>query len=346
MTTEEFTNKKIGCFSDIHLGLGQDDKKWHDIALDFAKWASDIYKSKGIYELVIPGDIFHNRNMISVETLSVAKKFFDYFKDFDIYISTGNHDSFLKENSEINSISLLDGWNNIRIIDKIPMVVKTPYNKNICLVPWGTLLHDIPKSDIIFGHFEISSFYMNSYKVCEHGFESSDMFQAGRYIISGHFHKKDHRKYKNGEILYLGSPYQQNFGDCMDERGIYVFDLEDETFEFIKNDISPEFVKIKVTNEKDLKEKNIKNNFVSITIDNKIDEKELLNIKNKIYSFNPTNLRVEYDEKDSINSDMDEEKDLEASDLFKSIEEYIKTLDIENKKEVVDYIKEMYNSLI
>jgi DNA repair exonuclease SbcCD nuclease subunit len=339
----KITSRKIGCFSDIHLGLSQDSPIFHKISLDFAKWASDYYKSQDIDEIIIPGDIFHNRSSISVETLTIAREFFNYFKDFTVYISTGNHDCFKKDSSDINSIKLLDGWKNIHIFDKEPVILETNFNKTIGFVPWGTELLNFPKCDIMFAHLEISSFYMNSYKVCEHGFSYKDLFKYSNYIISGHFHKKDHRKFENGEILYLGSPFQHNFGDTLDARGIYVFDLKDNSFEFIENNISPKHCKLSIKGSID--EDVIKNNFVSIVIDNDATEEDINSYVAKVAAFNPQTVRIDYDgEKTKIESSQDAE--LGTSDLLKSIEEYIETLDIENKKEVVEYVKELYNSLV
>ena len=336
-------NRYIGCFSDIHLGLGQDDKKWHDIALEFAAWASEIYKKVMITEIIIPGDIFHNRSSISVETLSVAKQFFDYFKDFKIYISTGNHDCFKKESSDVNSIKLFDGWNNIHVIDNEPLVLNTPFNKTIGLVPWGTELKDFPKCDITFAHIEINSFYMNSYKVCEHGFSQKDLFKASPYIISGHFHKKDHRKYENGEIMYLGSPYQHNFGDAYDSRGIYIFDLKENTFKFIENKKSPKHLKFKINDQ--IPQDVIQNNFISLIVDENVESEKIESVKRLINTCNPNSIRVDYDYEQK-NLEISTDQEFETSDLLKSIQEYIKLLDIPNKKEVEDYIKEMYNSMI
>ena len=117
-------SSKIGCFSDVHIGLYQDSSAWHNISLNFAEWASKKYLDAGINDIIILGDVFHNRTEISVSTLDVAKKFFDYFKDFNVYILAGNHDSFYKDNSKVNSISIFDGWNNIKIVDKEPLLLK------------------------------------------------------------------------------------------------------------------------------------------------------------------------------------------------------------------------------
>jgi DNA repair exonuclease SbcCD nuclease subunit len=336
-------DNKIGCFSDIHLGLGQGSTEWHEIALNFSKWAAETFRKNGIQDIIIPGDIFHNRSHISVETLSIAKKFFDNFSGFNVYISTGNHDCFLKDTSEINSISILNGWNNINIVENSPKIFKTENGKTVCLVPWGSTINDIPTCDIMFGHFEISSFRMNSYKICEHGFSYKDLFKKAPFVISGHFHTKDDRKYEHGRIVYLGSPYQQNFGDVLDSRGIYVLDLIENDMKFIENDISPKHYKIKIN--EDVDENVIKNNFISLIIDNNIDNEEIIKFKGKLLNLNPKNIKIQYQESE-INDNDTKTQELDNLDLMKNIEDYIENLKLENKKEVVDYIKTMYNSLV
>lgn len=341
---------KIGCFSDIHIGLYQDNPIWHNISLNFAKWASEKYLKSGINDIIILGDIFHNRTEISVTTLDVAKKFFDYFKDFNVYILAGNHDSFYKDNSKINSISIFDGWNNIKVIDKEPFLLKIA-NKQTLLVPWGTSYDDITICDIVFGHFEIVSFYMNSYKVCEHGFTSENLFKKAKVIMSGHFHKKDHRTYDSGEIIYLGSPYQQNYGDALDERGIYIYDVNENKLSFIQNDISPQHKKISIKKilageiDTEYLKQNITKNHVSLVIDAKIDEEKVILLKGKLQKLEPETLRTEFlDTKsaEQLNSNL---TDIESVDLMKDIENYVMSLDIKDKKEVVSYVKEIYNNL-
>lgn len=341
---------KIGCFSDIHIGIYQDNPIWHNISLNFAKWASEKYLESGINDIIILGDVFHNRTEISVTTLDVAKKFFDYFKDFNVYILAGNHDSFYKDNSKVNSISIFDGWNNIKVIDKEPFLLKIA-NKQTLLVPWGTSYDDITNCDIVFGHFEIVSFYMNSYKVCDHGFTSENLFKKAKIIMSGHFHKKDHRTYNSGEIIYLGSPYQQNYGDSLDERGIYIYDVNENKISFIQNDISPKHKKISIKkilsgeiNTEYLKQ-SITKNHISLVIDAKIDDEKILLLKGKLQKLEPETLRIEYSDTKSLDQLNSNLTDIETVDLLRDIENYVMSLDIIDKKEVVSYVKEIYNNL-
>ena len=339
----------VGIFSDIHIGLGQDSSMWHDIVLNFARWAAKEYIKAGINDIIIPGDIFHNRNEISVNTVAVATEFFDILKDFRLFISAGNHDSYYKDRSDINSISILKGWKNIIIVDKEPLVLDAG-DKKISLIPWGTDIKDIPNADICFGHFEINTFYMNGFKQCDHGLESKSLLDKAPLVISGHFHKKDHRQYKNGQIVYVGSPYQHNFGDCGDSRGIYILDIKNNELEYIENTISPKHIKIFLSKLKNGEQNseylksNVKDNLVSFVVDEEIVSEKLTLLSSKINSLSPKFLRIDYK---SIDNGLENSTDVDYNmvDIEKNIEDFVESLDIKYKQETTDYLTQIYKKL-
>jgi DNA repair exonuclease SbcCD nuclease subunit len=338
----DIIDSKVGCFSDIHIGLYQDSQEWHDISLEFAKKSSEYYRENGIKTIVIAGDVFHNRSEISLKTIHAAKKFFDCFNGFEIIIPVGNHDCMYKERSEVNSVCVFDGWKNIKVVDKEPFLLKTKNNKTVSFIPWGVGCKDIPNSDVCFGHFEINTFYMNTFKACEKGEESKNLLDKSSFIISGHFHKKDHRVYEKGQILYLGSPYQHNFGDTEDQRGYYIVDLDNQSFNFIENTFSPKFVKLKTEdlNKKNLSNK-IKNNFVSLNLDSSLKTEEANNLLMKVMKHEPFNVKTEYLEKEE--NEKTETKTYDSVDILKNICEYVETLDIDCKEETIKYLTEIYN---
>ena len=341
---------KIGMFSDIHIGLGQDSSVWHETILNFARWSAEIFASKGINELLIPGDIFHNRNEISVNTLSTAKQFFDILSDFKIYISTGNHDCYYKERSDVNSVSLFDGWNNITVIDKCPLVFDVVNStKQLCMVPWGTDINSIPGNmDYIMGHFEIKSFKMNNHAVCDHGMNSIELLHKSKYIITGHFHKRTHRIYEGGEILYLGSPYQQNFGDVDEERGIYIFDLSSGTYDFIENNVSPKHIKLSLTKilSKELPsayiKNNVPNNMVCLLVDSQILPEELSLIASKLQKLNPKFFRIDYKVLDSNVILGESQNQYDSVDIPRNINDFINALEVSHKEEINSYLNNLY----
>jgi DNA repair exonuclease SbcCD nuclease subunit len=345
----DLKNNQIGVFSDIHIGLGQDGSLWHNCVIDFAYWVKELYESKNIKDIIIPGDVFHNRNEISVNTLNIAKIFFEILSNFNIYILAGNHDCYYKDRSDINSISLLSYWDNIQIADKEILLLKYK-NKKISLIPWATPLDKIPKSDLCFGHFEINSFHMNTHKICEHGIASENILDKSPIIISGHFHKKSSRKYSNGIIHYLGSPYQQNFGDTEDERGVYILNLEDNDLKFFPNTISPKHIKINLSQLiSGLKTSNylknsVPNNLISLIIDVNIPSEKISLIASKIQTLNPKSFRIDY----RLDNDItvtDNQINYSSIDIPKSIEDFVESLDVQYKNEVVNYLNQLYTNI-
>ena len=73
------------------------------------------------------------------------------------------------------------------------------------------------------------------YKVCSTGFNAKDLLSKAPLIVSGHFHLRDERKYDQGRILYLGNPYQMDFGDVGSIKGYYILDIPTSTYEFTEN---------------------------------------------------------------------------------------------------------------
>ena len=109
-----------------------------------------------IKDIFILGDVFHHRSEISVNTLSVSQQFFKILEDFNIIILVGNHDAYYRDRSDVNSISIFDGWSNITTIDE--SYSDNFFGKTLSFWPWGCPIENIPESDILFGHFEIESF--------------------------------------------------------------------------------------------------------------------------------------------------------------------------------------------
>ena len=96
-------------FSDLHLGVHQNSSIWHKIALDWSDWFIGELNKKGIKKILFLGDYFHSRSEVSVNTLHVASDITHKFKDFEMKMIVGNHCSFLKEKSDIHSLSVFRG---------------------------------------------------------------------------------------------------------------------------------------------------------------------------------------------------------------------------------------------
>jgi len=346
----KFKDSTIALISDIHLGLHQDSSRWHNIALEFADWLNIELKKRNILDIVIPGDIFHDRSEISVHTVSIAQKFFEKLKDYNIIITVGNHDCFYKDRADINSASILTGWPNITVIDTLQHI--TQFNKKISFVPWATDISKIEYSDIVFGHFELNSFYHNNYKVCQHGIPTNNILDRGKCIITGHFHKTELRKYENGKILYVGSPYQQTFADVGCINGCYIFNINNlEIEEFIENNISPKHFKVKLSectsgdiNLNKLKEI-IPNNIISFIVDKQVTPEQANLFVSKLHTLKPFSIRTDFNFEQQ-NTFLESSIDFTAVDVNEAIEEFVNTLDVEFKNDIVMYLHDLYKQTL
>lgn len=341
-------NSEVGIFSDPHYGVHRNSEVWHKIAIDHAVWAAEQFKQRGIKDIIIPGDIFHDRNDIAVNTLFNTTAIFDKFKDFNIIITVGNHDAFYRDKSDINSISIFKGWSNITVIDTL--VVDTFYGKKIAFCPWGQNIEEVPQCDIIVGHFEINSFKVNSFKICTNGLKTSDLTNRAKLTITGHFHHREERKYKDSTILYVGCPYQQDWGDYNTTKGLYILDLDSLNYEFIENQISPRYNKIRYSEIAQGKytaeslKGYIFNNIVKFYIDKPLDPATVDAIVRKLVSIKPTEFTIEYDYTQETKYSLEEAnaKDFNIS-VENSITEFIELLEIKHKDKVKVYVTELYH---
>jgi len=345
-------HKKIAIFSDLHLGVHQNSDFWLSVANKWADWYISELKSHNITDIIFGGDFFHYRDEISVKTLNFAKDFLNKFKDFNIIMITGNHDAWYKDTSEINSLSIFKGIPNLNVCDKI----YTEYinDRAFTFCPWGIKIDDIPKSDVIIGHFELENFKMNAYKVCDHGDDPDILIEKAPLIFSGHFHTRDEKYFSNkSKIIYVGNPFEMDFGDSGQVKGFYILDTSDLNYTFHTNDVTPKHIKVflsKIIVETDVNnffKTVISNNIIKLIIDKNINTEHLDLLVAKLLSFKPCDLRIDYDVNyNKVKFSEDGEYDLSGIDIIEAVNEFINLLDIENKSEVIKYTTDLYKKSI
>jgi DNA repair exonuclease SbcCD nuclease subunit len=263
----------------------------------------------------------------------------------------GNHDAYYRDNSSVHSLSILKNRKNIKIFDK-----PTSYNlagKQIGFCPWGTEIKDIPDDcDLIVGHFEMENFNFNNRKICEEGLKSTDLIKKSKLIFSGHFHKRQQRKFDNGTIVYAGNPFEMDFNDIKDQKGYYILDFEVENinFNFYENNITPIHVKVNLTELETLKKiaknKGWSNLAIKVTIDREIKTNLLDKIISAINFEGPFSLTTDYLHKFSIGDNINISNDLGDLNIKECIIEYIDSLDIEDKTEVAKKTITLYNNFV
>jgi DNA repair exonuclease SbcCD nuclease subunit len=232
---------KIAILGDTHFGMRND-------SLDFHKYYEKFYTEtffphllkNDIKTVVQLGDLFDRRKYINFNSLHLARKyFFDKLKEYDIKLITllGNHDIAFKNTLEVNSSELLLGeYGNVTVHNSFDTVDFDGINVDI--IPWlcdsneAEIFDKVKqsRSEICFGHFEISGFEMERGVICHEGLDRT-LLSKYDMVLTGHFH---HRS-SDGHIYYVGTPGEITWSDYDDMRGFHIFDLNTRELEFFRN---------------------------------------------------------------------------------------------------------------
>ena len=271
---------KIALITDTHFGARNDNLNFNEY---FYKFYEELFfpylRENNITNVIHLGDVMDRRKYISYRIAKdFRERFLDQFDGIQFHMLVGNHDTFYKNTNDVNSLQeLVDGkYNNIKVY---PAATEVDFDEcKILFVPWinvNNMIHTIKmlktsSAQICMGHLELSGFEMQKGMVMDHGWDKEE-FSRFDTVMSGHYHHKS----DDGQVFYLGTPYEIYWNDWDDPKGFHVFDTEtrelerivnphkifskiyydDSTMSYDNHDISQykdKYVKLVVVNKKDL----------------------------------------------------------------------------------------------
>ena len=273
---------KVAIICDTHFGARNDNEAFLEYFFQFYEGIFFPYLTQHNIDTVIHlGDLMDRRKFVSFKT---AKDFRERFifplghMKIDFHCLVGNHDTYYKNTNDVNSLKeLIDGkYKNIHIYED-PTYVNIG-GLDILFLPWINQQNEIytegmimdTRAKVAMGHLEIKGFDMMRGHKNEHGHDKS-MFSKFHTVFSGHFHCKS----DDGQIYYLGAPYEIYWNDYNDTKGFHIFDTEtleltriqnpyrihekiyydDSQTAYESHDVSQytnKFVKVVIVNKKDL----------------------------------------------------------------------------------------------
>ena len=194
----------------------------------------------GVRRVLHGGDYGDRRKYINFATARfIEQQYRAPLRDRDIRedIIIGNHDCFLRDSTEINSVEELYRHDDSLRIYTQPTEIDVD-GCGILLLPWicgnnrDASMNAIATSSaaVVLGHLEVSGFQMHRGMQNREGLDPS-MFDRFGLVMSGHYH---HRSSKD-PIHYLGAPYAMTWSDFCDPRGFHLFDTETYALTFIEN---------------------------------------------------------------------------------------------------------------
>ena len=238
---------------DLHYGVHVNSLKWfeiqkeyiHKVLIPTVKFYKDQGKKITIWQM---GDIFEQKLSLNVNILNqVIELMRELLKYCDVNVVLGNHDVYYIDNSDVNSPSILaNTFENFNIVTK-PTELLVNGKFKFLVLPWmkdvDKLHEEVAKSDAdyMLTHLDINGFkYPSGISVRDHIDPSA--LQKYAKVYSGHIHLRQ----TEGNVLYTGTPYQTEYSDINNEKGIYMLQFEDKniTEHFLPNTVSPEYYEI------------------------------------------------------------------------------------------------------
>ena len=143
-----------------------------------------------------------------------------------------------------------------------------------------------------------------------------------------------------------------DFNDINDQKGYYVLDFGTNsiTYDFVENHVSPIHVKVNLTELEKLKsiakEKGWSNLAVKIIIDRDVKTTLLNKIISSINYEAPFSFVTDYLHKFNIGDNIQLTNEFGDLNIKQCIVEYIESLDIENKRNVINKTISLYNQFV
>ena len=309
----EQINGKILVFTDLHLGLKSGSKSRLVICINVIKEIIQYIKQNNVQTCLFLGDWHHVRVSTENNVLNVSYKLMTALaKHCKVYCLLGNHDIYMKNTTEINSLVFFKNIANVKLIDS-PTEMSINGNKTL-LVPW---LGDVSKYsnetfDMMFGHFDVSTKYLIKAYIEEHAvapstansvkdsIDNDNMLAtskttttAGNYIgdfvdkvknngsiFTGHIHCHKETISKGRNFIFVGDPYQQNLGERNYTCGFYTIN-DDNSYEFHEIKSVPKHIEIHMSDvinnfdkfDFSIVKGNILHKIYDIEVDNIVDAK-------------------------------------------------------------------------
>jgi DNA repair exonuclease SbcCD nuclease subunit len=233
---------KLALVTDTHFGWKNDSILFQNY---FTSFYTDVFfpelEKRGIQTVIHLGDLFERRKYINIHILQRTRlDFLERLEKgrYDFHVMVGNHDTFFRETNDVNSVTELlhRRYPNFHIYEQPEVVV---FDKlSVLILPWlndgnmenGQKQIAKSKAKVVMGHLELVGFKMDQTQISTHGLEGN-LFSKYKAVFSGHFHTPS----VQGNIRYLGAPYEMTFADAGGDRGFHIFDTDTLELEFIPN---------------------------------------------------------------------------------------------------------------
>lgn len=185
----------------------------------------DIWEEIGNPVLIL-GDLFDTKEIIRGKIFNYVRMRLRTSK-LHFFIMVGNHDWFNLDCLE-HSLESFKDLPNVTIIDRPTLIGTTllmPYYDDVAAFQKAIQDPAYAEAEVLFMHQGVIGFdYGNGHVADGNGHGEMDFTTTVRFrkVYSGHFHKYAIR----GNLMFLGTPFTQDFGESDQTKYLGVFDTE------------------------------------------------------------------------------------------------------------------------
>jgi len=336
---------RLAIITDTHYGARKGSKHLHDY---FELFYRDVFfpslEEHQIDTVIHMGDIFDSRKAIDLQSLEWSKRVvFDPLKKYNVHAIIGNHDCYYKNTNHVNSPELLlKDYENIKTYSKATEISLDKLK--ILLLPWinsenfeeTEKLIKKTKARVAMGHLEVNGFKATRGHMMENGMDVKT-FNKFERVYSGHFHTRS----DDGQIFYLGNPYEMFWNDVNDPRGFTIFDTDTLEHTPVNNPYKLFYnIYYEDTNPKLFNATQYANKIVKVIVRKKTDQNMFDTFLDKLYSVGVQDLKIieNFDIQESEDFEIDEDEN-----TLSILNRYIDESEFEFDKHIIkDIFQDLY----
>jgi len=283
---------------------------------------SDYARTNKINNIIIGGDLLHNKSIIYTEALGLLLDYFRNNKDLIYYIISGNHDLSGRGEYGVSALKSLDSETNVFRIDHASKIC----NDQIFLVPWSNnMISEIKNNncEYLISHFGLSEALLNSGISLIADISLKDLKGKYKYVYLGHYHASQEIITEDIQLYYCGSIFQKDWGEKGEIKRFLVVDTEKHTTESVPTFGYKKHFELEITNEN-------KNEIIKQAKELKLSGHEVKLIKKEL--FDTTEISEEFRLIDKVEKDPTNRGINSSMTMDEKAEKYLQIKNIPKEK--------------
>lgn len=282
-------DQRILLFSDLHIHSHKNSLQRLQDCLDVLRWAFDTARKKNAKDVIFLGDLFHDRQKISVIAYHSAFQIFQEYRDLRINLLLGNHDLWFYDKWDISSVEPLSAMDNVRVIAK-PCTLDVAGLK-VDFLPFThdpvSVVNDHfkDKSSLLCAHIAVDDATLNELHSTksEVSIENEKdvvkvdkaVFKGWRKVLLGHYHCPQQL---DDRVEYIGSPLQLSFNEAFQSKHLMLLDPNTLQHDYVENTFSPRHLILRYD---EVPFTDLNNNFVQVQVED-VDSADVIEMRKNI----------------------------------------------------------------